>query len=36
MIGSLEKMIESINELNVSDQDRAAIFGGNTTKLLGL
>jgi aminocarboxymuconate-semialdehyde decarboxylase len=36
MIGSLEKMIASINELDVSDQDRAAIFGGNTTRLLGL
>ena len=34
--GSLEKMIDSINGLDISDDDRAAIFGGNTARLLGL
>ncbi len=36
MIGSLEKMIESLNGLDISDEDRAAIFGGNAARLLGL
>jgi aminocarboxymuconate-semialdehyde decarboxylase len=35
-IGSLEMMIESLNALDISADDRAAIMGGNTTRLLGL
>ncbi|RMF76136.1 MAG: amidohydrolase [Chloroflexi bacterium] len=35
-IGSMEKMVSSINQLNLSDEDRAAIFGGNAAHLLGL
>lgn len=35
-IGSLEQMISSINELDISEEDRAAILGGNTARLLGL
>lgn len=33
-IGSLRKMIDSINALQVSEADRAAIFGGNAARLL--
>jgi aminocarboxymuconate-semialdehyde decarboxylase len=36
MIGSLEKMLESINELDISTEERAEILGGNTERLLGL
>ena len=36
MIGSLEKMISSIDALDISDDERAAILGGNTVRLLGL
>ena len=36
MVGSLEKMISSINALDISDEERAAILGGNAAKLLGL
>lgn len=36
MIGSLEKMIGSINELEIADEDRDAILGANTMQLLGL
>ena len=36
MVGSLEKMISSINALDIDDEERAAILGGNTAKLLGL
>jgi aminocarboxymuconate-semialdehyde decarboxylase len=35
-IGSLDKMLSSINALEVSDDDRRAILWGNTAKLLGL
>ncbi|MEE9502631.1 MAG: amidohydrolase family protein [Candidatus Aminicenantaceae bacterium] len=35
-IGSLTKMINSIKELDISDQDKAAISSGNATRLLGL
>jgi len=33
-IGSIPKMIESIRGLDISEADRAAIFGGNATRLL--
>ena len=36
MIGSLEGMIGSIGGLDITEQDRAAIFGGNAARLLGL
>ena len=36
MVGSLENMISSINALDISDEERAAILGGNAAKLLGL
>jgi aminocarboxymuconate-semialdehyde decarboxylase len=35
-IGSLEKMIESIKGLDVTESERAQIFGGNAARLLGL
>jgi aminocarboxymuconate-semialdehyde decarboxylase len=35
-IGSIPKMIESIRGLDVSEADRAAIFGGNAARLLGM
>ena len=34
-IGSLEKMIQSIDNLKISSEEKAMIFGGNTMKLLG-
>ena len=33
-IGSLRRMLDSIAELNISEDDRAAILGGNTARLL--
>ena len=35
-IGSIPKMIDSINRLDVSDEDRAGILGDNAAKLLSL
>lgn len=34
-IGSLEKMIESIEKLNISSKEKAGIFGENAARLLG-
>jgi aminocarboxymuconate-semialdehyde decarboxylase len=34
-IGSIPKMISSIQALDISEADRAAIFGGNAARLLG-
>ncbi len=35
-IGSLSSMVESIRTLDISDEARAAILGGNAARLLGL
>ena len=35
-IGSIPKMLESINALKISDPDKAAIFSGNAARLLRL
>lgn len=35
-IGSIPKMIESINAMDLSEEDRTAILGGNAVRLLGL
>lgn len=35
-IGSLDKMIESIDRLDISDSEKAGIYGENAAKLLGL
>ncbi len=35
-IGSLEQMVESLNQLDVSEEVRAQILGGNALRLLGL
>lgn len=35
-IGSLEKMVASLERLEVSEQDRAAIMSGNAARLLGI
>jgi len=35
-IGSLEKMVSSIEQLDISSQEKAGIFGGNAAKLLRL
>lgn len=36
LIGSLEKMVSSIQQLDISQQDKADILGGNATRLLKL
>ena len=35
-IGSIPKMIETVRGLDLSEADRAAIFGGNAVRLLGM
>jgi aminocarboxymuconate-semialdehyde decarboxylase len=35
-IGSIPRMLESIRGLDVSERDKAAIFGGNAARLLRL
>lgn len=35
-IGSISKMLETVRSLDVTDSERAAIFGGNAARLLGL
>jgi aminocarboxymuconate-semialdehyde decarboxylase len=35
-IGSLEKMLASINQLNVTPEEKAGILGENAARLLGL
>src|SRR5215469_1236833 len=35
-IGSIPKMLETVRSLDVTDSQRAAIFGGNAARLLGL
>jgi len=35
-IGSIEKMLESIRAVKISEENRARILGGNAAKLLGL
>ncbi len=36
LIGSIQKMKDSLQSLDVSEEDRVKILGGNTTRLLGL
>lgn len=35
-IGSIPKMFECINALNISEEQRSGIFGGNAARLLGI
>jgi aminocarboxymuconate-semialdehyde decarboxylase len=35
-VGSIPKMIETIGGLHVTEEERAAIFGGNAARLLGI
>jgi len=35
-IGSIPKMLETVRELKVSEDERAGIFGGNAARLLGV
>jgi len=36
LIGSLEKMVSSIRELDIPAEQKAAIYGGNAARLLGI
>ncbi len=36
LIGSLEKMTTSLRKIDISEDDRAAIMGGNAARLLGI
>ncbi|MFN8498472.1 MAG: amidohydrolase family protein [Anaerolineae bacterium] len=36
LIGSIPKMVSSINDLDITEAERRAILGGNTMRLLGL
>lgn len=36
MIGSLDRMVASLQALEISDQDRAKVMGGNARRLLGI
>jgi aminocarboxymuconate-semialdehyde decarboxylase len=35
-IGSIPKMLDSIQSLEISNQDKTAIYGGNAARLLHL
>ncbi len=35
-IGSMDKMLASLGQLDITEEERAAISGGNAARLLGL